>query len=518
MLVIRRIAGVLVLAAGLVPSPSPASDSGLVPDRFYGAAENGLTLRIEEAEDRGVYLQVNHVDARGRSRQLLRPHRLEPSAGDDRILEAAGPGRDGAAQTIRISFDRDKASLRWLQPEQLKFADGTPATVAGRHPLVSEAARRTAAERHFALADKELNETYRRLGKEMPAGNFSELQINQRQWLKFRDHFIADGDDREINGPGSIPFLKVRTARTLDRTEFLQTFANSASGAGSLGGRYSDGIDWVIRLDENPRIEGCLIFSLQYSLSIRRGSEWPLPVVVSGRGLRNGDGRSWNLIGKPVTENEAELENELILTPAADRRSLTVSGSKPAPFTVKLHRVAEPAPAESPMRVILLRLPAAIFDETTEGLSDEAKAGLAWTGTSGSFRLEEPAADFLRVLYPEGQVELRRFPRADGGAVIAVATANLRARSFVFWTISAAEEAPRPQPLEQALPPLQGSDFYRETKDAAVASRGLVEFRLFPNLAEIQAIWTRLHDGPEPDIEIALVWNGFGFEIERNPR
>lgn len=514
---IRRIAEFLVLAAGLGLSPAALPGPEPALDRYYGAADRGFLLRIEDDEGRAVYLSVDEVDARGRSRSLLRPLRLEPAAGNDRILEAAGPDR-GRPGTIRISFDRETAALIWLQPAQWKFADGTSAEIAGRYPLLSEADRRTAAERRFALADRELNEIYRRLREGMPAGAFAELRLNQTLWLKFRDHFIADGDDMSENGPGSIPFRQVQTARTLERTAFLQALEKPPAGDGGLGGRYSDGIDWLLILDEDSRAGDHLFFSLRYSPSQRRGPEWPLPVSVSGCGRRNEDGRSWSLAGKPVMENAAEPEGRLILRPSNDRRILTVTGAEPAPFNVTLYRTAEPAPAETPMRSILLRLPAAIFDETTEGLDEGGKAGLARTGTSGPFRLEEPAADFLRVRYPEGQVEIRRFPGADGGAAVAVATANLRARGFRLWQFSADGGAPRPWPLEQALPPLEGSDFYRKPKDAAAASRGLTEFRLFPNLAEILASWMPLADGPEADIDISLVWNGFGFDAIRTSR
>ncbi len=265
-------------------------------------------------------------------------------------------------------------------------------------------------------------------------------------------------------------------------------------------------------------IEEHLFYALQYSLSQRRGPEWPLPVLVSGCGSRKSDGHSWTLTGKAVAEGSANAEKELLLTPAADRRSLEISGSTPKSFSVRLYRVADVGPADEPMRAVLARLPAAIFDDTTEGLSEPDKRTLLLTGASDFFQLEEPATDFVRVRYRDGQVDLRRFSRADGGAVIAVATANLRARSFGLWRISAADKTPQSWPLEQALPPLGASDFYQDPDDAAAASRGLLEFSLRPNLAEIHADWTRLKDGPEPDIDIDLVWNGVGFDVIRSGR
>ncbi|MBN1938249.1 MAG: DUF1311 domain-containing protein [Candidatus Aminicenantes bacterium] len=513
----RRLIVSLILAAGLGSLLGLPSGQGLAPDRYYGAADNGLLIRIEEDEGRALYLQATLVDDHGRSRQLLRPLRLEPAAGDGRAYEEAGPARKSTAK-VRVLFEKDDSALQWLQPAQLKTADGASVKIAGRHSLLSEASRRAAAERHFTLADKGLNEVYRRLRANMTPGDFAELRLNQLSWLKYRDHFIADGDDWDINGPGSIPFRQAQTARTLERTDFLLALERPPKGDPLLGGRYSDGIDWELRLDEIPQDGDRLFFLLQYSPSFRRGPEWPLPAAVSGIGSPGEDGRSWNLAGKPVMKNAEESESGLILAPSADRRSLTVSGTKPAPFNVKLYRTAEPAPAETPMRSLLLRLPAEIFDETTEGLDEAGKAGLARTGASGLFRLEEPAADFLRVWYPEGRVEIRRFPGSDGGAAIAVATANLRARAFGLWRIPAADEAPQPWPLERALPTLGASDFYEDPSDASAASRGLVEYRLFSGLAEVQAVWTGLNEGPEPDIDIDLAWNGVGFDILRSAR
>jgi uncharacterized protein YecT (DUF1311 family) len=513
----RRITLSLILTAGLALWPGFSSGPTLTPDRYYGAADNGLLLRVEDDEGQALYLQVSVVDDRGRSRQLLRPLRLKPAVGNDRVYEEAGPAR-GTSVKVRVLFDKDGTALQWLQPAELNLADGVSIQIAGRHALLSESNRKAAAERHFALADKGLNDLYNRLRREMTPGNFAELRTNQLQWLKYRDRFIADGDDSEINGPGSIPFRQAQTARTLERTAFLGALGRPSAAAVGLGGRYSDGIDWEIRLVEDPQIEERVFFTLQYSLSQRRGPEWPLPVVVSGCGSWKAAGRSWTLTGQTVTGGSAETENEIRLTPAADRRSLEISGSTLRPFSVRLRRVADLSPAEEPMRAVLMRLPAAIFDETTEGLSEPDKKQLLLTGASGPFQLEEPATDFVRVRYRDGQVDLRRFPEADGGAVIAVATANLRARSFGLWRISAADQMSQSWPLNQALPPLGASDFYQEPDDAAAASRGMLEFSLRSNLAEIHADWARLKDGPEPDIDIDLVWNGVGFDIVRSAR
>lgn len=514
---IRRVIISLILAAGLALQPSLSSGPTPTPDRYYGAADNGPLIRIEEDEGRALYLQVSFLDDHGRSRQLLRPLRLEPAAGDDKAYEEAGPAR-GSGVKVRVRFEKDDTALLWLQPPQLKAVDGASVAIAGRHLRLNEASRRAGAERHFALADKGLNGVYQRLRREMTPGDFAELRTNQLQWLKYRDRFIADGDDSEINGPGSIHFRQAQTARTLERTDFLLALERTPKDNPLLAGRYSDGIDWELRLGEDPRIEEHLFFTLQYSLSQRRGPEWPLPAVVSGRGSRNEDGRSWALSGKAVNEISSDAVEALSLTPAADRQSLKISGSTPQPFSVRLRRVSDLSPAEEPMRAVLMRLPADVFDETTEGLSEAGKKELALSGASGPFRLEEPATDFLRILYREGQVELRRFQRTDGGAVIAVATANLRARGFGLWRISAADKTPQSWPLDQALPPLGASDFHQDPADAAAASRGLPEFSLRPNLAEIHADWTKLKDGPDPDIDIDLVWNGVGFDIVRSAR
>ncbi|MBU1568177.1 MAG: DUF1311 domain-containing protein [Proteobacteria bacterium] len=500
-----------VLLLILVSSPSIAKES------YYGEVEGGVEIRIEDDAAGVIYLQVLSVDRQGHSQSLLQPLRMEAIAERGHAYEAVGFSH-GVSVPVRLSLEGDGATLKWMQPAQLKLANGTSVQIAGNHRLLSVADRRAAAERYFELADQGLNEAYRELRSRLTIEDFTELRNNQRRWLKYRDHYIADDDDTAVNGPGSIPFMQVKTMRTLQRTAFLQAFKKPLSG-GNISGRYSDGIDWELRLNEMSLSGRHLFFILNYRVHEPQGPEWPEPILISGCASPTGNGQSWTITGKGNNiDPERDADSALLLEPADDGESVVISRSAQSPSNTRLYRIAELTPAEEPMRKILLRMPARVFDNTTEGLSEEDKTQLLLRGASGLFQLLELGINFVQVRYPGGEVDLRRFPGADGGAVIAVATANGRARSFEMWLLSAATDNPVPWSQKLALPQLRGADFFSQSKVTANIAEGLWDFSLRKDLAEIHVAWIGPADRLEADFAVDLIWDGYGFGVGRSAR
>lgn len=498
-----------ILLLVLVSNPLSAAES------YFGEVDAGILLRVEDDASGIIYLQVSSVDRQGHSQTLLPPLYMKPIAENGHTYEAVGFVH-GESVPIRLSVAGDGATLKWLQPAQIKLANGSPVQIAGNHRQLSEGDRQAAAERHFKLADQRLNDAYRQLRSRLSTEDFTELQGNQRRWLKFRDHFIADDDDTAVNGPGSVPYMQVQTMRTLERTAFLQAVQMPLS-SGHICGRYSDGIDWELRLCEVPLSGHHLFFFLKYRNHDLQRRDWPEPTWVAGCATPTGNGHSWTITSKGNNiDTEKAAEGALLLLLSDDRKSVMVSRAVHPPFNTRLYRIAELTPAEEPMRTILLRMPASIFDNTTEGLSENDRAQLLLTGAAGPFQLQEPGMDFVQVLYSEGEVALRRFPRADGGAVIAVATTNGRARSFELWLRSTEKEIPVLWPPKLALPQLGMTDFFSEAQSMPTTAQGLLDFSLREDLAEIRVTWVGPSDGPQPDYAVDLIWDGYGFGAVRS--
>lgn len=476
--------------------------------RTYVRAESGLELQLEHDPDSNYYLQTAQILGDGRVVTLVQPLQLHAQADD--VLVGEGLARGKAIQ-IRVSL-AEGDELHWLAPQSLAQSEGGPVAIAGRYVRVDSTKRKHAAQAAFDRSDRNLNQVYGQLRERMDGEDFAELRANQRRWLKFRDWFIADGDDAAINGPGSVNHLRLKTARTLDRVAFLQGLGMPRKQA-VLSGRYSDGMDREIRLRAIPTVDRHLFFSLISTAPVLHDPQYQDgPISVSGRASPDTDANAWTVRGDGVSENPlVGADSELLIEPSLDFESVLLSAADESLFTDRLYFVADLQPATEPMRELVLRLPATIFDNTTEGLSERDKTPLLLTGYYEPFRWSESGLDHAEVNYGEGQVDIYRFPEADGGALVAVSTRNVRARSFELWRVDAGGADPTKAPLSQYLPEFESSDFYESATSESAAADGLVGIELRPDSGEIHVRWEVSMDAPEPDFEIDLYWDGHGF-------
>ncbi len=500
----------------VVLAPTMFSLPLLAADRYYGVAEDGILMRLETADEPVGLLHVFIVDKSGRSRQLIPAQQLEPSGGSATTLQAIdSPTRHD--ERVIVSFDNDGGVLKWLQPSHLQDTNGSIVGIAGDHPLLADETRKAFAEKHFEAADHDLNECYNQLRRSMPAEEFAELRNNQRDWLKYRDHFVPDGDDWSANGPGSIPFLQSQTRRARERTAFLRALPIPASPPESSEGIYGDGIGWELRLGQVLPNDKQRFFILENRYRHSKKAEATLPILMLGRALPDAEG-NFRLLQEGA-DNRAQLPGgkQCKLLPAEDRRSLVLVDSSHPPHQVRLYRLHDLVPATAPMGDILSRLPAEIFDNTTDGLSAEEQMELVSKGAAGSFTLREQGVNSLCIGYRDGKVDLCRFPAVDGGAIVGVTTSNLRARTFQLWRLPLSHGIPKEWPLAQALPQLGAADFFPDPSSNAAAA-GLLDYVACPDSEEIAVSWVGPADSEDADVSIRLVWDGQSFSVFRSRR
>lgn len=486
----------LFLGAALCLAPNALAD------RYFAAEGGGVELWLE-GDDAEHYLQTRLIDSQGRVEVLMQP--LELRVDGEGWLQGEGWAQ-GSPQSVRIRPSSDGA-IEWDAPARLSNAAGLSVTLSGTYTEVAAADRLATAKAHFADADRALNAAYRSLRESIAAEDFAEIRANQRRWLKFRDWFVADGDDAGINGPGTVPFIRLQTARTLDRVSFLQGLGKPRAQP-ELSGRYSDGMDREIRLRAIPTVDKHAFIALISELPGLHQGGIGEPISISGRASPDEQARSWTasdgVSGNPIVAEDAEL----LIEPALDFESLWLSSAASELFTDRLWFVAELQPATEPMRQILLMLPAQAFDHTTEGLSEKGKTPLLLAGYYEPFSLSESGLDFARLSYTEGQVDIRRFVMPKGDALIAVATRNVRALQFELWHLARGAEYAVRVPVRDFLPSMRAADFYEEP---GAAGDGVIEYRLSAELEEIEVTWRSGMDQASADYQFQLYWDHAGF-------
>lgn len=475
--------------------------------QHFADPTKGIELHLEyDQESDDAYLWMQRIDADGRGQLLVQPFALQLAV--DGRLSGEGLNR---GQRVRVSVrpSDNGASLDWLAPKSLAGLLGQPLAMAETYPAQSKQQRLADAKRQFLRADKALNLAYGQLRKRMATEDFVELRANQRRWLKYRDWFVADGDDTDLYGPGTVSHIQLQTERTLDRVAFLNGLAKPRTEP-ALSGLYSDGIDRELRLREVPTVDRHVFLSLRSALPQLHDRQYDEPITLAGRASPVDGDNVWAADQSSLSPNVV-VRSELSIEPAADFESVLIATADQSLFADRLYFVAELKPAREPMREILLRLPAAIYDHTTEGLSERAKTPLLLDGYYEPFRLGELGMDHAHMTYAEGQVNVHRFPLANDEALVAVATQNVRARHFELWRIGSGALAPGKVNRNTYLPEFQAGDFYLDDSDAKLSQSGLLTFELRADIEEIGVRWQAPMDAPEPDYQFDLYWDGFGF-------
>jgi uncharacterized protein YecT (DUF1311 family) len=476
-------------------------------DRFFGDDQGHIELRVEKDGERTIFLQAYRFNEHGEYMQLLHPVRLFNVAGHPETYREEAGVLPQAEQPVMVRFDQRHASLQWLQPRRLAMPDGTLVELAGSHALLSEEVRLALAEARFRIADGRLNELYRLLRAGRAPEWFADLRHNQRRWLKQRDHFIADGDDYHLNGPGTTAFIREQTRRTRQRILFLEALAQPASAVSANGSRFGDGLGWELRLA--PVVDGRSFFDLRGAHHHNNGDKLQLPPLLCGPAAREGND-GWVLRGTGVGGKGSSGEHEPLTLIVDGGGGLLYRIDDPS-WSLRLYRLGELSPAQLPLPHLLLRLPPEAFDDATEGMNHAEKIALLERGESTFYRLEEQGADYLRVGYRDGAIDIRRYPGADGGAVLAVTISNVRARTFQLWRFSPQHETPRLWPLDQALPQPSRGDHSPHGETAIPEFLGRAEYFLFPEQEEIELMWADTADALPNVVSVRLLWDGGRF-------
>lgn len=359
----------------------------------------------------------------------------------------------------------------------------------------------------FAQADAALNVAWQRLRERVPPDTFATLRDNQRAWLRYRDRFVADGDDSASHGPGSEPFLLQQTARTVARTAFLDALARTDAG-GDGSGRYSDGIERELRLRvvEGPRSRA--LFVLAGPAHDPRGVAGFDRVLLAGSATAPDGSQAWTGDGDAMraTPATAAVSEVLIEITPDGREALTSSASHTASFDGHLFRVGALRPADEPMAELLRRVPVQLFDDTTEGLSEQDRAALLRTGRAAGFALAVPMFDSLQVRYDDGRITLQRFGMDDGDALLAAITRNGRATSIAFWRIGVADAVPVARERLLAWPP--PAAFGMPQADPATA---LFEVEPLAAAGLLRVRWRNAEDGRDSGRFVDMAWDGTRF-------
>lgn len=509
-----RWAVLLLLAVPVIAMAQPAT-------RHYGHADGPLEFRLESETANGPwYLQVSH-DGRHGHEALMPPLSLAEESRHDASRVIAGQALfAGRPVTLRLRIDGDEA-LEWLAPEALRRPGAAALPMAGRYPLRSDEARLAAAKTRFAAADDALNAAYRAVRGALSPDAFSTLRDNQRQWLRYRDHFIADGDDAARHGPGTVSFIREQTRRTLARVDFLRAVETPpALAADGVSGLYGDGSGRTLRFALIPTADRHAFVTLETRAPwLHDPGATQAVITYAGRTSptidQQWESESGNLLAGRSNEPVAAILFERI----EDGRAMLVTESTAEgdAFTGRYTYLGPLTPARLPMRELVRRLPATIFDDTEEGLTEREKTPLLLTGKTEFFTLQEPQSDFLRVRYAVGQIEMRRFAARDGGAFVAISTTNVRARTFALWAFPANGDDPKPvQTGQPPLPVLSAADFHADPGDAPALDPSRLDYSLNDSVPDIRIRVLPDGDAPAADHSVDLVWDGDGFGIVRS--
>lgn len=514
---------------GCFPGTSRAvveSEDGV--SHFYGSKSRpGLEIEIGESEGSPAYLHLevlatNGVELRA-STGIAQPANSRKTKDGS---ELAGTSRlHGREFRYRANLSRDRGTLEILEPKSILLADGSSLDLAGRYGDLSEKARAAAAKAAFDPIDKELNAIYAKTMASLDPAGQEKLRAEQRGWLKYRDVSIYDGDNSGIIGPGTAPHFRQQGRRTLERIRFLQSISAQPPPVESSHILYADGRGGTCAIG---RVDDAVFFSIEVEYPHLRDSAQSAnqaQCAVSGVARSAGEN-----IWLAKTEDMAASSDDggdpveiealrLVLDPTGVLRVEAAGTDGPLARAVggSYHRLRAAAPAEEPLRSLLLQSPETAFEETTEGLNAAEKKSLALTGTGGTFKIEKETRDDLVLRHHDGTVELRRLRGADGSVVVAVKQTN-GPRNHVMQLWRKTREGAPFKPWENALsmPPVEKFFDGEPNEDAAKIkdqSHYMVRFEEGTRL--VMSLHVPHLENREPDYCFSLDWDGYGFAVER---
>lgn len=505
-----RIAAMLLawLVAGPTQAQAPAA-------HHFGDLEAGLEWTLVEPDAAGVWsVHLDRDTGAGYRRWLtdtpLRSEHDGDSTGeDDGTL--SGPAQIGGARDLlRLRVDAKSGALVFRDPDALQWPGQPSLRIAGAQPPLSTAQRLEDARVRLARADRRLQTKLHALQARLTAADRAALDLDQRRWQAWRDFAVVDGDDRARRGPGGVDFLREQARRTHLRHDYLAAWLSPNSARDGVAGHYRDGLGNLLDVVQAPGDPEALLYALAEGDTwlMRRGRT--APRLRAGRADAASAGQ-WETPAAATGDAADGAGGVLLLEQVGvPAQALQVSAASDDDLDGRFQRMGDVTPATAPMRALLLRLPLGAFDDTVEGLDEGERWSLVRDGVGHFFTLQQPRRDALRLRYAIGSVELRRFARHDGGAVVAVLTRNAQAHSLTLWQLDV-EVGSQASAERIALPLLFAGDFFPHEADAPEVAPWRYRHAL---AAQADAIHVRLApDGAErqPVVGIDWVWDGYGF-------
>ncbi|MDF1824159.1 MAG: hypothetical protein P1U68_05935 [Verrucomicrobiales bacterium] len=454
---------------------------------------------------------------------------------------------DGAPIFWACSLKQRNHELRWIAPESVDLRDGRTLEFYGKQKgLYREASDKTRLERAlhaFGEHDRQLNREYTDLIAVTPAADLELIRSSQREWLTFRDSWIADGDNADHVGPGTISHTWMQAGRTLERRAYLNALNREVTSPPASGpGQYTDGSGK--RLIWRPLSNsGNVAYFLDLRETAPPGPDhealWGVASPSGPKGWISVDGlhRVFSSSGNPPP---AEVRFQLT---GNGRISVNpVSGEQrdePGnPIESAFLRVDDLTPSTEPMRQILVALPDRALDDLTDPLTAVAREELVATGKTlipgggperhRLNRIESESIHHLDVKVPFGGFTLARYPRPDGSGLVILLVRREQEQEIRLWEWKTGAEEMIPVERVDYFPEILLNDFYdeEEVKEAATEAQGFplekgiwntLSFSALepPALELIAPVPPSGGKEIEPIYRIEFPWNNVGFGLER---
>ena len=502
-----------------------------------------------EGEGHEVNIEVYRFDEAGLPEAIFDSGLTPPVSQKAGTREYRGRSTlDGAPVSWAISLDSDNHLLRWIAPESVDLRDGETlefyGSQQGVYREVSNKTRLAHARRVFDQQDKQLTEVYSELKSMSSPQTFQSIRDSQREWLRYRDFWIADGDNADLVGPGSVSHTWLQAKRTLQRVAYLEAWKQLISNEADFDapGQYADGMGQSLLWRPLPNTE-----AVSYFLDLRGSAENnPDPLVLWGVASPAGPGEWTSTEGMTgIYSPIGAAPPESVRFRIADNGRITVSlvpndqKEEPAPrLETGFLRVQDLTPSTEPMRYILAALPDRAFEALTDPLPTIAREKLAATGQTLNpgngperhrlNRIEQEDVHYLSTRVPFGELELARYPRPDGSAVIVIIVSRNREQNVSVWEWETGAMNLMPVELMDYFPEVLVTDFYEDgpnddtTRSAHAFSlkQGVWTLQrtseLAPPTLELSYFASQAErEESEPAYQVHFPWNNVGFGFER---
>jgi|GEM_PF-4434760 len=490
--------------------------------RYFQSTEQPMLelMLEEEPEGSACRIQIYRYleDGSRESLMLPLPLKSESAVSEKAELWSGETLCQGKPVLVELKIQAQRTQMEWLSPDVLSMTP-QPLRIAGTYGIVSGERRLERAKAAFAKADARLNAVYAALKNQLSPDRLEEVKIEQRRWLKYRDHVLIDGDNGWLIGPSSTSHYQQQTERTLARIAYLKALADAparvADGDGS--GYYVDGFNRTLSFQQiyEQKVNPTGLYFFSFSSPSLEWQETEFNGPVSLAGVCNASGKKvWGTgesylmyaAGEPKLEapEEIELRNR--------HGVLYVNQSGDGTFIGNYVRIRNLAPADIPILHVLYHFPMELFDHTTEGIAADDMEHLPVDGSADLYKIQKVTPNYLKVGYTGGTVELRRYPMtANGGALIAALTTNGRSRTLEFWQLKALHSPPSRMESQQLLPEFSWKDFRDSSFSSSITESLVLDYELDESSSDMVVRALPVNADDVADAAQTLLWDGYGF-------